>query len=305
MGQCCASSESVDSPSDVAKVHVALKLPHGLAGMKYDTSSQTFEPCHIHVWLSNLYKNATWRHWIAYNDQNYENRVKKGHCKGLLAWNDTHVSWLCHSVPYFPRSFTGTTISDIDVSEQLYGQSFHYYECPITPTLLRAIFHQLFTMEACPVFEHYTGTTMTWEMEKCNFQSMAFSKLVLTDTLVHMAKSPKAEVDIYSQYVAICYPALWKVETWIRGHTITTPCPLIQDCDTLAYKNIAYKESQDHSKWAVSDKDWYWVGDLNRMTSQFHRGGGGFVGTDAGLARAFRSLIKTIKNGSPRTSTSI
>ena len=66
----------------------------------------------------------------------------------------------------------------------------------------------------------------------------------------------------------------------------------MQDIDTIFFKDFQYKESQDHSKWAVSDKEWYWVGDLNRMTSQFHRGGGGFIGTDEYIANAFRSLIK-------------
>lgn len=294
MGQClCSSSETNETFNKSTKV--ALKLPHGLNGLEYNSSFKSFVPCTIQSWLSELYKHSKWTNWVAYNDQNHQHHTKKGHCKGIFTWNDTHVSWLCHSVPYFPKEFTGTTISDIDPSEQIYGQSFHYYECAITKDLIKGIFHQLYTMNACPIIEHYTGT-QTWTSERLTFRGeLIFTKLVLADNMVHLAKSPNGVVDIYSQCLAIYYPTTWKVESWIRGHEITTPCPFVKDIDKIFYKKCKYKESQDHSKWAVSDKEWYWVGDLNRTTSQFHRGGGGFVGTDQGIANAFRSLIQTLK----------
>lgn len=294
MGQClCISSEKkICSKS----TKVALKLPRAINGLEYNSYSRSFIPCsNIHIWLSELYKNSTWTNWIAYNDQNHYNIVKKGHCKGILTWNDTHVSWLCHSVPYFPREFTGKTISEIDKNEQIYGQSFHYYECVITKDLIKNIFHQLYTMDACPIIEHYSGT-QTWESELSMFNGRnIITKLVLEDTMVHIAKSPKGVIDIYSDCLTVYYPTSWKVESWIKGDEIKTPCSLITDIKNLSYINCNYKEKQDHSKWAVSDQEWYWVGDLNRMTSQFTRGGGGFVGKDKNIANAFRSLIQTLK----------
>ena len=284
MGQCLCNPDK-----DKSITKIALKLPNGIKGMKYDDKSNLFISCDIQLWLSKLYKKSKWSNWIAYNDQNHLKKVKKGHCKGLVAWNDTHVSWLCHSVPNFPLKFTGSTISDIEKSELIYGQSFHYYECLITTNLIQSIFHQLHIMDACPIIEHYIGN-QTWQSE--NSKDKSISKLIFNDKMSHIAKSPLVEVDIYSQYLVNNYPAQWKVESWIRGFIIKNQCSLLQDIDTIFFKDFQYKESQDHSKWAVSDKEWYWVGDLNRMTSQFHRGGGGFIGTDEYIANAFRSLIK-------------
>ena len=290
---CCNESTASTSKTTITKL--ALKLPHGLDGMEYDASSLTFIPCQISEWLKRVYQNATWTNWVTYNDQNHLGVTRKGHCKGIVAWNATRVSWLCHSVPHFPKEFTGNSLSDIDSGEQVYGQSFHYYECDRTPDLVGSIFHQLYTMDACPVLQHYTEKR-EWGSERATFKKEPiFAKLVLGEGMVHLAKSPKGEIDVYSQCLVVCYPTAWKVETWIRGHFITIPCSLIHDIDTLCYQKTKYQESQDHSKWAVSDKEWYWVGDLNRMTSQFHRGGGGFVGTDKGMANAFRSLIQSVK----------
>jgi deoxyribonuclease-2 len=285
MGQClCFEKE------DNSKVKVALKLPHGIEGMEYDEKSKSFMQCNIQTWLSNLYKNSTWTNWIAYNDQNHLKKVKKGHCKGIVAWNATHISWLCHSVPNFPLEFTGSTISEIEKSELLYGQSFHYYECMFTSELLQSIFHQLHIMDICPIIEKYNEL---WKSEKVT--TYTINKLELSDKMVHIAKSPSFKVDIYSEYLVKNYPAQWKVESWIRGSKITMQCSLLNDIDLIFFKDFQYKESQDHSKWAVSDKEWYWVGDLNRMTSQYHRGGGGFVGTDKDISHAFRLLIKETK----------
>jgi len=287
MGQCLCTCSQIEYVTKIA-----LKLPNGLNGIKYDETTQTFIECNIQIWISELYKNSSWTNWIVYNDQNHLKKVKKGHCKGIVAWNNTHVSWLCHSVPKFPLEFTGSTISEIDKSELIYGQSFHYYECLLKKDLISSILQQLYIMDVCPIIQQYTGI-QKFDTEIDIVKSI--STLELDDNMVHIAKSPSYEVDIYSQYLVNNYPAQWNVETWIRGHLITSPSPLLKDIDIIFFKDHQYKESQDHSKWAVSDKDWYLVGDLNRMTSQFHRGGGGFLGKDKYIANAFLSLIKKTK----------
>lgn len=59
---------------------------------------------------------------------------------------------------------------------------------------------------------------------------------------------------------------------------------------------VAYHESQDHSKYAVSATDqnpWTYVGDINNMKSQGKPGGGGVVFTDPAIRNVFASLIQT------------
>ena len=43
--------------------------------------------------------------------------------------------------------------------------------------------------------------------------------------------------------------------------------------------------AHDHSKYCYSDNGWILIGDMNRMTSQFHKGGGGIV------VRLFNDII--------------
>lgn len=203
-----------------------------------------------------------------------------GHCKGILAWNATHVSWLVHSVPNFPREFTGSTISPIEPSEHIYGQSFFHVTRQADEVFVKQAIAHIYLMNAHVFMKHNVP-----EVEQ---PKNAISTLSFSEEITHIAKSPKMEIDIYSEYLTI-YATDWYVETWKRGHAINTPST-IKDVSHLSIFGVKYKESQDHSKWATSDQ-YYWIGDLNRMTSQYKRGGGGFVVKNQGTANALKSII--------------
>ena len=302
---------------------VALKFPNGFVGVQYDEDHKKFDPCNIDDWVSSLYKNKLWTSWIVYNDESAhldpnhtesekleksdkhkresvlspsekskrgsvsdksENQLKShstgGHCKGILAWNATHVSWLVHSVPNFPREFTGSTISPIEPSEHIYGQSFFHVTRQADEAFVKQAIAHIYLMNAHVFMKHNVP-----EVEQ---PKNAISTLSFSEEITHIAKSPKMEIDIYSEYLTI-YATDWYVETWKRGHAITTPST-IKDVSHLSIFGVKYKESQDHSKWATSEQ-YYWIGDLNRMTSQYKRGGGGFVVKNHGTANALKSII--------------
>ena len=303
---------------------VALKFPNGFVGVQYDEDHKKFDPCNIDDWVSSLYKNKLWTSWIVYNDEsahldpNYNSESEKlekhkresvsspsekskrksvldisdksdnqlkshstgGHCKGILAWNATHVSWLVHSVPNFPREFTGSTISPIEPSEHIYGQSFFHVTRQADEAFVKQAIAHIYLMNAHVFMKH--------NVPEVEHPKNAISTLSFSEEITHIAKSPKMEIDIYSEYLTI-YATDWYVETWKRGHAITTPST-IKDVSHLSIFGVKYKESQDHSKWATSDQ-YYWIGDLNRMTSQYKRGGGGFIVKNQGTASALKSII--------------
>lgn len=296
---CCYSS-NIQSKNDTTFIHdkkvdvqIALKFPHTISGITYCNDQKQFIKCNdINNWLFNLYLGKSWTNWQVYNDETGHignHHIKKGHCKGIIAWNKERISWLCHSVPNFPRQFSGNSISEIEKSELIYGQSFQYIEVNYTVELISRILHQVQIMEAHIFIEKNSINNKLFLLK-----SKTISKLDLTDTITHIAKSPHYHIDIYSEVLAIHYPCNWYVESWIRGHHIPDSIKetLIKDIKHIQFEDITYKESQDHSKWATSKTDkYYWVGDLNRMTSQYMRGGGGFVCEDADVARAFYQLI--------------
>ena len=283
MGQCVCSQDQVQFYSEVA-----LKFPNGIKGITFYKTE--WVSCDINTWLQDRYKNAPWTNWLVYNDQSkINNKRTKGHCKGIVAWTENRLSWLIHSVPNFPSVFTGSTISSIDTSELVYGQSFQYVECQVTEEKIQAILHQLHIMEANIIMEHGNSSRT---FKKCEPRIYT---VVLHENITHIAKPPSFHNDIYQDYLIESYPYHWFVETWIRGDRYDTLSVHMSEVTSLAFLSdgITFNESQDHSKWATTNNDYYWVGDLNRMTSQMNRGGGGFVCRNPIIARAFRSLIKS------------
>jgi len=214
---------------------------------------------------------------VLYNDETDDIVEKghhtKGHCKGIVTWGDTSISWLCHSVPNFPREFTGKTISPIEKSELVYGQSFQYVELPYHNDTLIAIMKQLSIMQANIYVSNHD---LTFQASR----EHEMSTIVLTPTVTHIAKSPHHPIDIYSQHIAKEYPSTWQ--------GLDVDVDTVKDVKLLHYDTVI---SQDHSKWAVSETDLYWVGDLDRTTSHFRRGGGGFLIRNAGISIALRAAL--------------
>ena len=311
MGSCFSSSSVCFKSRSTVIKYVALKLPHGIKGIEYCDQKREFIHCDINIWLSQLYINSNWTNWQLYNDETGhiidDSKHKKGHCKGIVAWNTKRISWLCHSVPNFPKFFDGKLISDIESGELIYGQSFQYIEIDYSEQMIDNILRQLHIMEANVFSNSASGGQSNYASGgRINNQELSCNPLKLSDTITHIAKSPHYHIDIYSDYLAKEYNHIWKVETWIRGHHILEE-PLIElpltnnnnnnnkivDIKSLQFENISWTEKQDHSKWATTPScAYYWIGDLNRMTSQYKRGGGGFICLDPTIASAFHKLIK-------------
>ena len=296
------STSTPDKVTDKVTVKFALKFPHGIRGIHFDGKS--FVACeNINQWISDLYSQTDkWKWWIIYNDETGHLGNKhhsKGHCKGILTWSADHIGWLCHSIPNFPRVFTGDSISNIEHSEHMYGQSLQYIEFPFTVNKLDDIIYQLQLMEP-HIFNNKTPMDISIRFNKKKHERVTeISTCVLQDIphIVHLAKSPYCSIDIYSEYIAKHFDnGVWKVESWVRGHHIENELKTVKDIDLLQFENTEWSESQDHSKWAVSPNSMYAIGDLNRMTSQFHRGGGMFVCENGELAATLRSLILFCKN---------
>ena len=274
MGNCCCLETTI--------ISVAIKFPHGTNGINIEKNG--FVPCDINDWISDKYINNQFDSWIVYNDENrIDHKTSKGHCKGIVAWNDTSISWLLHSTPNFPDMFNGKTISKIDESELIYVQSFQYIQIPYTSEKLIDIIQQLLIMEAHIYLKH---TKVVFPQKS----GVMIRTIELTSTIKHIAKSHHYLIDLYSDHLYKEYPYQWKVETWIRGLKCKSN-PHIKDIESITYQSTYYTESQDHSKWAVCD-EYYFIGDLNRMTSQAKRGGGGMICKNKDICTAFQSIIK-------------
>jgi hypothetical protein len=97
---------------------------------------------------------------------------------------------------------------------------------------------------------------------------------------IHLSKSPHYHKEFYSELLVPSFGPC-TTETWVRGHHCedTETCKM---ATTMKWRNYVY--TTDHSKLAWSSK-WIMVGDLNRMTTQIVRGGGGMIVKNVSLPK--------------------
>jgi deoxyribonuclease-2 len=260
-----------------------LKLPHGQKCIRYHKGE--FLPMDsIQEWIQTLYP-SNWSGWAAYNDETtLTNKKTKGHCKGIVSWNKRKIGWLIHSIPHFPTEMSTTTMSPILPSELMYGQSFVYIEMNYTKKQLDDIFKQINWMDANIFLHHNMPSTLSY------FSPIEVKIMNISYRIRHHSKTSQHTMDIYGDHLCSLDASKWYVETWRRGSPITKVTDNLHDINKLSWNEIKYKESQDHSKWAVSKK-YVWIGDLNRMESQMKRGGGGVLIRDSNMVKAFSSLL--------------
>lgn len=55
--------------------------------------------------------------------------------------------------------------------------------------------------------------------------------------------------------------------------------------------DLVWRESDDHSKWAVAGREYACFGDMNRMTSQWKRGGSFYCLSHPSLVQALTAVI--------------
>jgi hypothetical protein len=286
MGCICSNNKANNISIEYS---IALKIPHGTKYMVIENDKIIVKD-NINNWINLCFQNKKYSNYINYNDEHYD-KIKSinGHCKGCIAWNKNEIVWLVHSVPKFMIHFKNYIIepNNINDSELIYGQSFIFVSgIPIEK--LDSILDHISIMKPY-IDENYSNFSIDITETK-NKKNNDINKLCLNKSIEHIAKSPKNNIDIFSNYIQPTCKGKLKCETWIRGHKCDNSNNII-DNKTIKYENISYNSSQDHSKYGCSD-DTVYIGDLNRMKTQFHRGGGGFIIKNKKLAKCISSIME-------------
>ena len=237
--------------------------------------------------LAQLFDKHSWTHFILYNDDPPLVNVNNGkaHSKGVILWNDNKVGWLIHSIPNWPMSVKPLSI--IPDSSLRYAQSFIFVETPVL--LLSSIFCQLSVMD----INIYESSDHSYNMFKSKYRKPDSKVLEIDEMVLHFAKAKEWDKDLFDDFLFPKFGGGY-VETWMR--------PLQND--TKGMNNLSvicwddgttYKISEDHSKYAFSINKtypWVYIGDINHMESQSHRGGGGMlIKHNKNVWNAFMSLI--------------
>ena len=307
---------------------LALKHPKGAVYFYYDSFEKTFHtsPYSMNDSSSGALTHTVkqlWRkdkdqvNYVLYNDQvpkvydtgeNESLLGQFGHTKGLFAFSGNSGFWLTHSIPLYP---VGPQSSQEYLG--LGSNAWTYAQNALCLSVSATTLNDLalaFQLNRPQIYESYlssdSSTTYAHIRDLIDGQ-YSKEKMCLVKPLETRGKMPfivysktgEWNNDLYSGCVAPSQAdALW-VESWIRGSADGPNCPL-DKYDTLDIKSLDFApleghwlETQDHSKWAITEtKDTVCMGDINRMTTQYTRGGGTACFQDSVLHNVLKKATK-------------
>jgi deoxyribonuclease-2 len=288
---------------------VILKKPQGTTYFYYDSSEKDFKtsPYSLNDSSSGALTHTTQQLWlkdanyVLYNDQvpkageeNDTATMQFGHTKGFFAFDNKEGFWLTHSIPLFPMGpQESSTYVGLGSNAKVYAQ--HLLCISVSGNTLNDLAGafllnrpQIYDSKLTPKAnllknEKYSNIRNLIDGEFSTADSCQKTALMSQGGMPFTVYSKTAQWnnDLYAGCVAPYEKDTLWVDTWIRGKASGPVCPYTE-YDTLDIKSLdfypldgAWRETQDHSKWLITEyKKVVCMGDVNRMTTQYLRGGG-------------------------------
>ncbi|XP_064478847.1 deoxyribonuclease-2-alpha-like isoform X2 [Ornithodoros turicata] len=247
--------------------------------------------------------------YLVYNDQSPDiySGSRNGHTKGAVMADNTTGIWLQHSMPKFVENLFGGRYTFPDNAREN-GQAIM---CVTFKTSQLNVVGKHLRMQYANVYERGSPQYLRDRLPqmdllfKDSFIRGHTRKLYVESVtsaagqkFVSIAKRATLEVDIYSAIVTNVTQTDLLVQSWRNGAggKMDASCNgtfTVVDVDQvrLKFKDnvIMWSSTEDHSKWAVGiDKPWFCFGSLNRMESQFSRGGEVFCMEHPLVSKLFR-----------------
>ncbi|XP_066910256.1 plancitoxin-1-like [Clytia hemisphaerica] len=254
---------------------------------------------------------------VFYNDANPEGHeyFTHGHTKGAMAFDQETGFWMVHSVPHFPdyvkngygyphtghkygQMFLCITLNSSavnDIGLQLRYNNPHVHDGSI-PEGWDTIFPNI-------------AALLKGEMVRRSpyYRLQEFASLGGIN-FTSFAKGTKFNKDLYSELVAPTLKTNLLTETWQNGGgNIGPSCDgpyTVEDISDVQLEfsdgsSYSFYDTNDHSKYALSDtadNPYVCIGDINRQTGQFKRGGGTVCTKNKALWERFHSLVDGINS---------
>lgn len=240
-----------------------------------------------------------------------------GHSKGVLAADASGGFWLTHSMPKFPllvgvdafswaaggasttygQTFLCVSVAPAEVENVAAGVQYidpHIYGS-VVPAGLQGAYPALTALVAGARTAGATSKTVS---------------STAGNVFTYFAKSGSWGKDIWEDLVQDALSLDMWVETWLRAPVMPTYCRPTYAHDsvnvetmrfvTAAGTDVPFKYTQDHSKLGIavngtSQENYVCIGDNNRMTSQWTRGGGAVCFRHAPTYRAVLAMVSTVQ----------
>lgn len=232
--------------------------------------------------------------YVVYNDQTpgVYNGTRSGHAKGVVMFDATTGIWLQHSVPKFVENLFGGRYTFPDNARE----NAQALMCVTFPASELNTIAKHLRMQFANVYE--SGGPQSLRSEHRQMDMLLKESFVRGRRLklyvdgirsvggrrfISIAKRATLQVDVYSAVVTNETQDDLLVQSWRNGpgRKLDDTCETkfkVVDVDTvrlnLGSSSLSWSSTEDHSKWAVGiNKPWFCFGSLNRMESQFSRGG--------------------------------
>lgn len=243
--------------------------------------------------------------YLIWNDSppgssNYNYTV--GHSKGIWAWNldSGDAIILQHSIPQFPLGPRQTSkYVGLGKNAWEYGQHAICLQTNIEELVKIAGLAQLVIPQ---IYDYRISSKTPLQLSelasgKVSTEPQCNSVSFNTNgnrNITYFAKSTQWNNELYAECVAPALQTNLAVESWIRGSAEGPACSEtfhVLDVQDVAFPGGApFSEANDHSKWAVGE-NWFCGSDINRMTTQFERGGSAYCFQDSNLVHAMTNVI--------------
>lgn len=298
----------LDENSHPVDYWVAIKHPQGTNYFYYDSTDHIFNisPYSMNDTTAGALTYTTKQLWlkdtsyVIYNDQPpkaqqvHANATKFGHSKGFFAFdsNSDNGFFMTHSIPLYPLGPKQTdTYRGLGSNAWTYAQNILCLS--VTGTVLNAM-AKLFLLNKPQIYDSildvssYTTIQQLIDGKSSTVKQCLSAPFTLIPFTLY-TKTAEWNNDLYSECITPSQEDTLWVETWIRGSAIGPNCPPSTyntlDIQYLSFvvdsNTYAWSETQDHSKWAITkNKDIICMSDINRMTTQYSRGGGSICFSD-------------------------
>ena len=236
--------------------------------------------------------------YFMFNDEVPGGRTnfKMGHTKGAVLFDDKSIVYIITSTPHFP--FNDTVGYGYPSTGIKYGQ--HFFCVTFPKSEFSKLIYQIRMMwpfvynhkiddKHILMYDDLKGIIQHKPLPARSNPSSKVETLLMNDNTVFEAYSKNGTfgADIFKDLISTHFnpPMSLYTETWQRGKSnLPSYCSTDYSVKNVVHfklfsEHIDFKETQDHSKWAVSaDERYHYIcfGGVNRMSSQFRRGGGMF-----------------------------
>uniref|UniRef100_A0A6M2CGQ6 Putative deoxyribonuclease ii n=1 Tax=Rhipicephalus microplus TaxID=6941 RepID=A0A6M2CGQ6_RHIMP len=235
--------------------------------------------------------------YVVYNDQppiHLEDKTSSnGHTKGLFIFDEESGVWIIHSVPKFPEMLHHGFYT-FPTNAREFGQTML---CVTFPTSQLETIATHLRLQYPNIYDSYAPASLRKGRPALNLllnrKFIREAPWILTASLkdvsnnpyISFAKHGRYNRDVYSAAVASNLESNLFASTWRNGAGGKGPA----DCNytytvanvealrlNMGKQQLQIKNGEDHSKWAISEetaKRFVCIGTLNRMHSQYRRGG--------------------------------